>query len=145
MAVSETTVSWQARTGAALVRSGSPLFHTDRAGRIVEWNRAAEALTGIPAGDAVGRCCWEVVRGRDAAGGLVCHRGCSVPRLARERWPVRCTDLHVRMPSGVDRLSVSTIVVGAGDDAVVLHTMEVAPPEGERASFSAHVTELTPR
>src|SRR5512138_3316581 len=102
------------------VRSGLPLFHTTRAGRIVEWNPAAEALSGIPAGDAVGRDCWEVIRGRDREGALVCHRGCSIARLAREGWPVRCADLRVRMPSGVDRLTVSTIVVGADDDAVVL-------------------------
>jgi DNA-binding CsgD family transcriptional regulator len=109
------------------VRSALPLFRTTRALRVVEWNRAAEKLSGIRAADAVGRSCWEVIRGRDAEGGLVCHRGCSVGRLAREGWPVRCCDLHVRMPSGIERLTVSTIVVGDGDDAVVLHPMQPVP------------------
>lgn len=126
------------------VRSALPLFQTTRAGRIVEWNRAAEELSGIPACDAVGHSCWDVIRGRDGEGGLVCHRGCSSARLAREGWPVRCADLRVRMPSGVERLTVSTIVVGDRDDAVVLHPMRVSAvsrlpsPAGPRP-------ELTPR
>lgn len=133
------------RPGGAAVRSGLALFHTTRAGRIVEWNPAAEELTGIPACEAVGRSCWEVVRGRDADGGLVCHRGCSIARLAREGWPVRCADLRVRMPSGLERITVSTIVVGAGEDAVVLHPMHAATPGDSRAAAREPVPALTPR
>lgn len=106
------------------VRTGLPLFHTTRLGRIVEWNLAAEELSGILASDAVGQDCWQVIRGRDAEGGLVCHRACSVVRLAREGWPMRCTDLHVRMPSGLERVSISTIVVGGASDVAVLHPMQ---------------------
>ena len=131
--------------GATAVRSGLPLFHTTRAGRIVEWNDAAEEFSGIPASQVGGRECWEVVRGRDARGGLVCHRGCSIARLAREGWPVRCTDLHVDLPSGVDRMTVSTIVVGTGDDAVVLHPMQPAPAVPERAQPASRPPELSPR
>ncbi|HET8557894.1 MAG TPA: LuxR C-terminal-related transcriptional regulator [Gaiellaceae bacterium] len=127
------------------VRSRLPLFHTNGSGQIVDWNHAAEQLSGIPAGEAVGRGCWEVIRGNDADGGVVCHPGCSVVRLAREGWPVSCTGLRVRMPSGVEHLSVSTIVVGAGDDAVVLHPLQVVPPEPEEAASPAQVPELTPR
>lgn len=127
------------------VRSGLPLFQTTRSGRIVEWNAAAEALSGVPAGDAVGRSCWEVIRGHDAQGGLVCHPGCSVARLAREGWPVRCTDLRVHLPAGVEHLTVSTIVVGAGDDAVVLHPLHVVPPGRDAAAPSPAKPELTPR
>jgi DNA-binding CsgD family transcriptional regulator len=127
------------------VRSGLPLFHTTRSGRIVEWNAPAEELSGIPARDAVGRSCWEVVRGRDADGNLVCHPGCSVARLAREGWPVRSTDLDVRMPSGVEQVTVSTIVVGAGDNALVLHTLQVAAQDTRGAAPPAPVPELTPR
>lgn len=127
------------------VRSALPLFLTTRSGRIVEWNAAAEELSGIPAGDAVGSDCWEVIRGYDADGGLVCHPGCSIARLAREGWPVRCTDLRVHMPSGVEQVTVSTIVVGEGGDAVVLHPMQ--PPRAESAGPPppAAAPELTSR
>ena len=144
MAGTQATIPAAAQARAAAVRSGLPLFHATRSGRIVEWNRAAEDLSGISACDAVGRACWEVIRGRDAHGGLVCHPGCSVARLAREGWPVRCTDLHVAMPSGIDKVTVSTIVVGAGDDAVVLHPMHVVPPSPD-PSPPRSVPELTPR
>lgn len=126
------------------VRTGLPLFQTTRSGRIVDWNRAAEELSGIAAGEAVGCRCWEVIRGRDERGGLVCHPGCSVARLAREGWPVQCADLHVRLPSGVERLTVSTIVVGSGDAAVVLHPLRPAA-EGEVARPAPAAPELTPR
>jgi DNA-binding CsgD family transcriptional regulator len=127
------------------VRSRLPLFHTNGSGRIVDWNCAAEDLSGIPASEAVGRGCWDVIRGNDADGGVVCHPGCSVVRLAREGWPVSCTGLRVRMPSGVEHLTVSTIVVGAGDDVVVLHPLQVVPSEPEEAASPAEVPELTPR
>ena len=127
------------------VRSRLPLFYTDSSGHIVDWNCAAEELSGIPAREAVGRGCWEVIRGNDLDGGVVCHPGCSVVRLAREGWPVSCTGLRVRMPSGVEHLTVSTIVVGAGDDALVLHPLQVVPPGAEWAASPAEVPELTPR
>lgn len=130
---------------AAVVRSRLPLFHTDGAGRIAEWNRAAEELSGIPARDAVGHRCWEVIRGRDARGGIVCHPGCSVVRLAREGWPVSCTDLRVRMPSGVEHLALETIVVDDGGETEVLHLLQAAPPDTEGAAPSADVPALTPR
>lgn len=126
------------------VRSGLPLFHTTRAGRIVEWNPAAERLCGIPADEAVGHDCWEVMGGRDADGHLVCHRGCSIARLAREGWPVQCADLHVHMPSGVDCVTVSTIVVGSGDDAVVLHPMRPPATAGTQPP-AGPPPKLTPR
>jgi DNA-binding CsgD family transcriptional regulator len=132
------------RVGA--IRTRLPLFHTDRAGRIVEWNVPAEELSGVPAGEAVGQSCWEVIRGRDGTGGVVCHPGCSVMRLAREGWPASCPDLHVKMPSGVERLAVSTIIVGAGDDAFVLHPLQVASPGPEVPGGAAPTPpDLTPR
>jgi DNA-binding CsgD family transcriptional regulator len=127
------------------VRPGLPLFHTTRAGRVIEWNPAAEELTGVPAGAAVGRDCWEVIRGRDARGGLVCRQDCSVPRRVRAGTLTRCGDLRVELPSGVGRLTVSTIVVGSGDDAVVLHPMQVLPHDTDIGSQEPRGPELTPR
>jgi DNA-binding CsgD family transcriptional regulator len=126
------------------VRTGLPLFRTNRFGRIVEWNVPAEELSGVPAHEAVGRGCWEVIRGRDARGGTVCHPGCSVVRLIREGWPVSCSELCVHLPSGVEQLAVSTIVVGEGADVSVLHPLQVVPPAVETAPAAAAV-ELTPR
>jgi DNA-binding CsgD family transcriptional regulator len=130
---------------AVAVRSSLPLFRASGAGRIIEWNASAADLSGIPVDEAVGRTCWEVIRGRDARGGFVCHGGCSVVRLAREGWPVNCAALHVRMPSGVECLAISTIVLGRGEDAVVLHPLQVVPAEAEERRPAAVAPELTPR
>src|SRR5512146_1726754 len=51
------------------------------------WNAAAEQLTGIPAAEALGRTCWELLGAVDEHGAIVCHAGCSGFRLAREGRP----------------------------------------------------------
>ncbi len=105
------------------VRSGAAVFATGPDGLIAAWNAEAERLTGIRSADAQGRPCWDVLAGRDEHGGLVCHPGCSLARLARQGWPVNCTDLHVDTPLGTRRLTVSTIVVRGRDVPLFLHPM----------------------
>ena len=108
------------------LRSGDAVFRTDADGRIREWNDACEQLTGISAAEAEGRQCWDVVRGRDAHGGMICHRGCSIARLARQGWPVRCADLHLQTPLGAKRLTISTIVLLIEAETLVLHPLREA-------------------
>ncbi len=112
----------------AQIHSGAAVFRTDPYGWIADWNPAAERLTGIPASEAVGRPCWDVVAGRNDDGALLCHPGCSAARLAREGWPVRNATANVRTRMGTKRLVVSTIVVdgSGGDEAIVLHTLHEA-------------------
>src|SRR5262245_33255660 len=127
------------------LRSAAAVFRTDAQNRIHDWNPACEKLTGINAADAEGRSCWEVIAGRDAAGGIVCHPGCSVARLAQEGWPVRCTDLHVRTPLGRRRLTISTIVLRDEHDMTVLHPVrETAEPTTPTATVERE-PRLTPR
>lgn len=124
-------------------RSGAPLFRTDDDGVIEEWNAAAERLLGVAASDAEGRSCWDVIRGRDDDGHLVCHPGCSVARLARHGWPVSCTDLNVPTPRGPKRVTISTIVVRTAGERVVLHPLrEDLPPDRPREQ---EAPQLTPR
>src|SRR5690348_12142030 len=80
--------------------TGDALFVFDGDLTIRFWNRAAEELTGVSAGDAVGRPCWDVLGGVDEHGALVCHAGCSNARLARECWPVKSRELTIRTGAG---------------------------------------------
>lgn len=125
-------------------RSGDALFAYDADMQILHWNRQAERLTGIPAGEAVGRPCWDVLRGVDERGALICHPGCSGARLAREGWPVPCTRLVIRTEAGKKLLSVSTVALRLpGSEPVVLQLLrngEVAERDGAEASLA-----LTPR
>lgn len=128
------------------LRSGDAVFCTAADGRIANWNPECARLTGIAADDAEGRYCWEVIAGRDARGGLVCHPGCSVARLARQGWPVRCADLHVRTPSGKRRLTISTIVLQSDGGTTVLHPLrEAARVEAQAAANGEPEPSLTPR
>ncbi len=120
------------------------MFRTASDGLIAEWNPEAERLTGITAGEAVGRPCWDVIAARDAEGGLLCHPGCSTGRLAREGWPVRSLEAHLRTPSGTKRLLVSTIILGGGDSPTILHTMHEAVDRATPAA-EAEGHGLTPR
>jgi PAS domain S-box-containing protein len=43
-------------------------FAVDGEGLIVAWNRAAEALFALPASEAMGRHCGEIVQGADECG-----------------------------------------------------------------------------
>lgn len=107
------------------LRSFSAVFGCDAEGSIVAWNPAAESLTGVPAEQAIGQRCWEVIAGNDVDGGIVCHPGCSTLRLARQGWPVRPLQLDVCTPHGARRFSLSTIIVG-GQDPLILHQIDEA-------------------
>ena len=124
-------------------RSGDALFAHDPRMRIVRWNAGAERLTGIPAAEAVGRPCWDVLRGVDERGGLVCHAGCSRARLARDGWAVPCSRMVIRCDGGPRRVSVSTVsVLRSGGDPLVLQLLRAgdAPDDARRGPAP-----LTPR
>lgn len=117
---------------AATFRSGDALFAYDEGMEINLWNREAERLTGIPAADAVGRRCWDVLRGVDERGALVCHPGCSGARLAREGFPVPCHRMVIKTAAGRKTVSVSTVAVRLpGAAPVVLQLLRNGDVEGE--------------
>ncbi|MGD0714838.1 MAG: LuxR C-terminal-related transcriptional regulator [Gaiellaceae bacterium] len=118
--------------------SDSALFRVDAEGRIEDWNAAAERLTGIPRAAARGRPCWAVLGGCDDRGKAICRPGCTPSRLARIGQAVDCGDLFV----GAAHVAISTILVGDGAGAMVLHP--IAARNGAQPS-DASVPRLTPR
>jgi len=126
------------------VRARAALYACDESGTIVEWNTAAQKLTGIAAADAVGEKCWTVTRGHSADGEIVCHPGCSIGRLAAEGWPADCGCLLVATARGRKPLHISTILVRHDRELLVLHPMhngiEIAEPESD-----GEPARLTPR
>jgi PAS domain S-box-containing protein len=118
------------------VRSADALMAFDDDLRVLSWNEAAESLTGIPAQEAVGRYCWEVLGAKDDRGALVCHAGCSNARLVREGWPLATRQLWIRTSVGRRRVYVSTVAVQGAGQRVFLHLLRngeeklEAPPPG---------------
>jgi PAS domain S-box-containing protein len=128
-------------------RSGDALFAIDGELRVVSWNDAAQEMTGISAEHAVGRPCWDVVGALGTRGDLVCHKGCSGARLMRQGWPVCAQELLIKAKGGRKRVTLSTISVRSGSEALYLHLMrngeDAAAPDGDAPSM--RTPELTPR
>lgn len=105
------------------VRSGEAMMAFDTDLRVVSWNEAATALTGVPEDEAIGRYCWDVLRAADEQHALVCHAGCSYARLAREGWPVPTRKLWIKTSGGRRLVSVATVAVRGGEEPLFLHLM----------------------
>jgi DNA-binding CsgD family transcriptional regulator len=95
-----------------LFRTVDGVFAVDAKQRIILWNPACAQLFGIPGRKALGRCCSEVVRGKDPFEKPFCAGECSVARLANgenapNTFPLRVSDGN----GGALKLSVSIVLV----------------------------------
>ncbi|MGH9930105.1 MAG: LuxR C-terminal-related transcriptional regulator [Pyrinomonadaceae bacterium] len=88
-------------------------FAVDGDGLIVAWNRAAEALFALPASEAIGRPCGEIVQGTDECGS-VCSEGCTVRQAVAKRHPVSSFDLQVETANGKQWCNASVLVAENG-------------------------------
>jgi DNA-binding CsgD family transcriptional regulator len=124
------------RSGDALMELGPDL-------RVDAWNEELESLTGIPAAEAIGRPCWEVLGGLDERGAVICHPGCSTARLARQGWPIPSRRILIRTREGRKLVTMSTIAaVNTDRGAVGLHVFRPAP---DAESEPTCESQLTPR
>ena len=85
-------------------------FAVDGSGNIVAWNRAAEALFGVTAVEAMARPCGEIIRGMDECG-PVCSAECTVQQAVRKHHPVGNFDLQVETVNGRQWCNVSVLIV----------------------------------
>ena len=109
------------------------------------WNDGAEVLTGIPAAEAVGRPCWEVIAGRSDEGATVCHPGCSRARIVREGRCLPAEVLHARTATGRRRIALETIAAEADEGTLFIHVMRDAPSEAAPEPAPGPPPQLTPR
>jgi PAS domain S-box-containing protein len=84
-------------------------FAVDGSGQIVAWNRAAEAMFAMPADEAIGKACGDILRGMDECG-AVCSADCSVQQAVRNHHPVGNFDLHVQTATGRQWCNVSVMI-----------------------------------
>ncbi|MDR7434076.1 MAG: PAS and helix-turn-helix domain-containing protein [Armatimonadota bacterium] len=107
-----------------VARTRDGVFAVDEAHRIVLWNAAAEEILGYSSGDVLGRPCYEVTKGRDRNGNLLCYPGCPIAFMARREEFIRSYDMIARCSSGEDRwINVSTIVLprDSGLNCFIVH------------------------
>ena len=88
-------------------------FAVDGQGLVVAWNLAAEALFALPASEAMGRPCGEIVEGADECG-PVCSQACTVRQAIEKRHPIRNFDLLMNTASGRQWCNTSVLVAENG-------------------------------
>jgi len=94
--------------------TGDAAFASNDKGSIVLWNEAAKHLLGYPAGDVLGRRCFEVIGGFDTFGNRFCRSDCNLHRLVHCRKAVCPFQMHVRKSSGEYVLAAFRIVLVSG-------------------------------
>lgn len=122
--------------GVQLVTSTNDIgFVTDRDGVIRSWNEAAEESFGVPAEEAIGRACWELLDGKDAFGNDYCGPHCPLIRMALEDRQVRRCQLFLADAAG-DRkpYSVTTLLIRGTEplDPAIVHLLHPALWERRR-------------
>jgi PAS domain S-box-containing protein len=65
------------------------VFTVDLTWRVTSFNKAAERLTGIPRGDAIGQLCHEVFRAN------VCETACVLRQTMKNSVPIRNMPIHI--------------------------------------------------
>ena len=110
---------------AAFEKAADAAFGIDSNQRIVYWNSAAEALFGYPAGEVLGRSCFDIIRGRDEHDHAWCRSNCHVAVGARAGETVETFNTLARTRDGGTRwINVSILALPAaadGEAALVLH------------------------
>ena len=79
------------------------VFAVDEDQRIVHWNEGAERILGYTYQDAVGRFCYDIIRGIDQSSRQVCYLGCPVIDCARSGSPTPGQDVKVKTKDGSNR------------------------------------------
>jgi len=127
-------------------RSGEALMTFGPDQRVQSWNEAMERFTGVPAEEAVGRLCWEVLGAVDECGDIVCHAGCSQIRLGRQGWPIPSRRLLIRTSEGRKLATMSTVVmVGLDGGPICLHLFRNGPVVPEHEAEPEPSVRLTAR
>jgi DNA-binding CsgD family transcriptional regulator len=124
------------------ILSGSALIGFDADLRVLIWNDAAEKLTGTSAEEAVGRYCWDLVRGRAEDGLPFCGPNCELARKARGGSAVPCGQLILEAVDGPRSTAVSTITL-EGEGPLFLHVVSnptALPPHKRLIKAHAHLT-----
>ena len=109
----------------ALEDAADGAFVVDDKLRIAYWNKAAEAILGFDKDNATGHFCYQLLRGCDEGGHLICKARCQVAKLALNSKPVPNYNIHVTTKGRENRwlnMSVFTYRIGnANGKKMIVH------------------------
>ncbi|MCL6560251.1 MAG: sigma 54-interacting transcriptional regulator [Firmicutes bacterium] len=90
------------------------VFTVDREWRVTSFNRAAEGVTGVPRGQAIGRYCWEVFRAN------ICEADCALRQTMETGNPVVNKAVYIVNAAGKRvPISICTGVLKDGEKQVI--------------------------
>jgi PAS domain S-box-containing protein len=99
--------------GVILDSIADGVFTVDASWTITSFNKAAQAITGVPLCEAMGRKCWEVLHAD------VCERDCLLATTMKTRRPCVNRTVHIVDKDGVKiPVSVSTAILRGPDGTV---------------------------
>lgn len=105
-------------------KTGDGVFAVDSKQRILYWNDQAAQTLGYSVQEAVGQYCWDILKGKSAAGYTICQQNCPIIQRLRKNLPVEPFNLIVRHQNGhTVRLNISSIGLPANgkDIAGLVH------------------------
>ncbi len=106
------------RLFTALSNTADGAFIIDKDQRIVFWNQAAQKILGYTPDEAIGRLCYDVLRGRNDKGRMTCRTDCRITTTALSGEVVANYDTCARTRSGKVRwINVSTLTVPSNDNS----------------------------
>lgn len=88
-------------------------FAVDGEGSVVAWNTGAEMLFALPASQALGRSCVDIVQGADECG-TVCSQECTVRQAVQKRHPISNFDVLMNTSTGRQWCNVSVLIAESG-------------------------------
>ena len=90
--------------------TADPAFAIDSVGLISVWNCAAGELFGFTATEAIGRPCYEILKGTDE-GGVTCSDHCYIQQALASKKIVRNFDLRIETKEGRRWSNISILMV----------------------------------
>lgn len=111
--------------------------------RIVYWNEAAQGMLGYAAHEVMGRNCYEILRGCDDAGRLICCCRCRVTAIALAGHTVPNYDLAAYTKSGdlrwINVSILSTSPSGHDRTSLIIHLFRDATQKKHNEQFLRHL------
>lgn len=114
-------------------------FVIDEEQRIIFWSRAAQKILGYTPAEVLGQTCYNILRGCDEQGHIVCHHDCHVVVSSLNSNRVSNYDVATRTKSGEMRwVNVSILTFGPGPDTatpVIVHLFRDATQAKQNEQF----------
>lgn len=133
----------------SLKNAADGAFVVDQQLRIDFWNKAAEEALGFESGEVADQFCYQILRGTDDDGRLICESHCRVAELALKDKPVPNYDINMRTKQGDRRwlnMSAFSYRKGVnGDNKMIVHLFRDINQKKEDESFLRRLLEAASR